>query len=63
MIDGPTKTTAMLLMPENVTAPALDEAFCEEIAVQSNGCYVQSHRIAVPVASDRLWSSFFGLNV
>jgi hypothetical protein len=40
-----------LLVPENVAAAALDDAFCEEIAVQSI-VDVQSYRIAAHIASN-----------
>jgi len=48
------------LVPENVAATALDDAFCEEIAVQPI-IDVQSYRIAAYIASKILVSIDFGL--
>jgi hypothetical protein len=42
-----------LLVAETVAAAALDDAFCEEIAVQSI-VEIQSYRIAAHIASNEL---------
>jgi len=49
----------MLLVSEKFAATALDDAFCEEIAVQSI-VDVQSYRIAAHIASNFLVSIDFG---
>jgi len=47
------------LVPENVAAATLDDAFCEKVAVQSI-VDVQSYRIAAHIASDFLCRSTSG---